>query len=146
MARKKELSAFDVRILVLAGMILLALLGIGLRLWFVQVELKDHYRSKIQGASEVSVRIPAVRGEIRDRNGLVLVTNRPSYEVDLYLPDLVNGYKSRYGTPPMVDYRHKDGSGMLHNEHEPDIVQIVDQMIIPQLEAMHLAQPYNPER
>lgn len=146
MARKKELSAFDVRILVLAGMILLALLGIGLRLWFVQVELKDHYRSKIQGASEVAVRIPAVRGEIRDRNGLVLVTNRPSYEVDLYLPDIVNGYKSRYGTPPMVDYRHKDGSGMLHNEREPDIVQIVDQMIMPQLEAMHLAQPYNPER
>jgi penicillin-binding protein 2 len=146
MARKKELSAFDVRILVLAGTILLALVGIGVRLWFVQVDLQEHYRNRIQGASEVKVRIPAVRGEIRDRNGVVLVTNRPSYEVDLYLPDLVNGYKARYGTPPMLDYRHKDGSGMLHNDREPDIVQIVDQMIIPRLEAMNLAQPFNPER
>jgi penicillin-binding protein 2 len=146
MARKKELSAFDVRILFLAGTILLALLGIGVRLWFVQIELKNHYRSRIQGASEVTVRIPSVRGDIRDRNGLVLVTNRPSYEVDLYLPDLVNGYKSQYGTPPMIDFRHKDGSGMLHSEREPDIVQIVDRIIIPRLETMNLAQPFNPDK
>jgi len=87
MARPKKSSVLDFRILCLAALVLAALVAIAVRLWFVQVKMADYYRSRIQGASEVSVRIPSVRGEIRDRNGIPLVTNRPSYEVDFYLPD-----------------------------------------------------------
>jgi cell division protein FtsI/penicillin-binding protein 2 len=50
------------------------------------------------------VRIPSVRGEIRDRNGLTLVGNRASYEVDFYLPDMVRGYRQNFGKPPMATY------------------------------------------
>ena len=58
-----------------------ALVAIGLRLWFVQVKMADYYRGRIQGSSEVTVRIPSVRGEIRDRNGIPLVThNRKDFE------------------------------------------------------------------
>ena len=48
-------------------------------------------------AREVTVRIPSVRGEIRDRNGITLVANRASYEVDFYLPDMVRGYGRQHG-------------------------------------------------
>jgi len=146
MAKPKKSSVLDFRILFLAVFILSALAAIGLRLWFVQVRMTDYYRGRIQGSSEVTVRIPSVRGEIRDRNGVPLVTNRPSYEVDFYLPDLVSGYKKQYGQPPMVEFRARDSSGMLHDRKEADIVQIVDKTIIPRLEELKVAEPYNSQR
>jgi penicillin-binding protein 2 len=146
MPRPKKSSVLDFRILFLAAFILAALAAIALRLWFVQVKLADYYRGRIQGSSEVTVRIPSVRGEIRDRNGIPLVTNRPSYEVDFYLPDLVSGYKKQYGQPPMVEFRAKDSNGMLHDRKEADIVQIVDKTIIPRLEELKVAEPYNSQR
>src|SRR5690349_1638808 len=100
MPRPKKSFVSDSRILFLAAFFLLALGVIGLRLYFVQVKMTDYYRGRVQGSSKITVRIPSIRGEIRDRNGVPLVTNRPSYEVDFYLPDLVNGYKKQYGTPP----------------------------------------------
>src|ERR1700752_252238 len=146
MARPKKSSVLDFRILFLALFILAALVAIGVRLWFVQVKMSDYYRGRIQGSSEVAVRIPSVRGEIRDRNGIPLVTNRPSYEVDFYLPDLVSGYKKQYGQPPMVEFRAKDSNGMLHDRREADIVEIVDKTIIPRLEELKVAEPYNSQR
>ncbi|MBV8142878.1 MAG: penicillin-binding protein 2 [Verrucomicrobia bacterium] len=146
MARPKKSSVLDFRILLLAVFILASLFAIGVRLWFVQVKMASFYRARIQGSSEVTVRIPSIRGEIRDRNGVPLVTNRPSYEVDFYLPDLVSGYKKQYGQPPMVEFRAKDANGMLHDRKEADIVQIVDRTIIPRLEELKVAEPYNSQR
>jgi penicillin-binding protein 2 len=146
MARPKLFATLDFRILTLASLILLALIVIGFRLWWIQVKLYAHYKAKIQGSSEVSVRIPSVRGEIRDRNGVVLVTNRQSYEVDFYLPELVSGYRKQYGAPPMIDYLGKGTDGMLRERKEEDIVQIVDQTIIPRLEQLKVAEPYNSQR
>src|ERR1700760_855614 len=146
MARPKKSSVLDFRILFLAVFILASLFAIGVRLWFVQVKMADYYRGRIQGSSEVTVRIPSIRGEIRDRNGVPLVTNRPSYEVDFYLPDLASGYKKQYGQAPMVEFRAKDANGMLHDRKEADIVQILDKTIIPRLEELKVAEPYNSQR
>src|ERR1700737_2024297 len=131
MARSKKSSVLDFRILFLAVFILAVLLAIGVRLWFIQVKMADFYRGRIQGSSEVTVRIPSIRGEIRDRNGVPLVTNRPSYEVDFYLPDLVSGYRKQYGQPPMVEFRAKDSNGMLHDRKDADIVQIAEKRKFP---------------
>ncbi|MBV9390776.1 MAG: penicillin-binding protein 2, partial [Verrucomicrobia bacterium] len=146
MARNRKTSIFDLRILLLAALMIVGLTAIAVRLWYVQINLAAYYRNRIQGNSEITVRIPAVRGEIRDRNGVALVTNRPSYEVDFYLPDLVSGYKRQYGRPPMIDFRAKDASGMLHERKEADIVQIVDKTIIPRLEELKVAEPYSSQR
>ena len=146
MARPKQSATLDFRILSLAGLILLLLIVVGLRLWWVQIKLYSHYKAKIQGSSEVTVRVPSVRGEIRDRNGVVLVTNRQSYEVDFYLPEMVSGYRKQYGAPPMIDYLGKGADGMLRERKEEDIVQIVDQTIIPRLEQLKVAEPYNSQR
>src|ERR1700736_400064 len=146
MARSRSSSLLDFRILFLAGLFLVALAAIGIRLWWVQIRLYSTYKSRIQGSSEVTVRIPSVRGEIRDRNGVALVTNRPSYEVDFYLPDLVTGYKKQFRSPPTLDFRARDSEGMLHDRKVEDIVQIVDKTIIPRLEELKVAEPYNSER
>src|SRR5205085_7045679 len=89
---------------------LLFLAGLGAllaRLWYVQVAHGPEWTAKIRGSSEATVRIPSVRGEIRDRNGTTLVQNRASYEVDFYLPEMVKGYRERVGTPPLTDYRSR---------------------------------------
>jgi penicillin-binding protein 2 len=144
--RHPKLPLLDFRILFLALLMLGILAGIGIRLWFVQIRMNGYYRNRIQSRSEVAVRIPAIRGEIRDRNGVVLVTNRPSYCVEFYLPELVNGYKKRYGQPSMIEFQAEDSNRMFRGHKEADIVQILNRTIIPRLEELKVAQPYNAKR
>src|SRR5437868_1126493 len=124
-------------LLFLAG--LGALLG---RLWYVQVAHGPEWTAKIRGSSEATVRIPSVRGEIRDRNGTTLVQNRASYEVDFYLPEMVKGYRERVGPPPLTEYRSTI-NGMPKDLKEPDIVKIVNSGIVPRLDDLDLARDYN---
>src|ERR1700681_4778760 len=124
---------------------LLMLLGMGalsFRLWWVQVARGSDYTKQIRGSSEATVRIPSVRGEIRDRNGLALVQNRASYEVDFYLPEMVKGYRERFGAPPRVEYRATI-NGMPKDQKEPDIIKIVNDGVVPRLDDLDLARDYN---
>src|ERR1044071_7183779 len=114
---------------------LLMLLGLGalaVRLWWVQVARGAAWTARIRGSSEATVRSPSIRGEVRDRNGVALVQNRASYEVDFYLPEMVKGYRQRYGQPPLTEYRGTV-SGMPKDMKEPDIVKIVNGGIVPRL-------------
>src|SRR5438105_10541903 len=107
---------------------LLFLAGLGavlVRLWYVQVAHGPEWTARIRGSSEATVRIPSIRGEIRDRNGTSLVQNRASYEVDFYLPEMVKGYRQRYGQQPLTAYRGMV-SGMPKDLKDPDIVKIVN--------------------
>jgi penicillin-binding protein 2 len=146
MVRPKKSPVLDFRILFLALLMVGALTAIAIRLCFLQLGMNGYYRSRIQSRPEVTVRIPAIRGEIRDRNGVVLVTNRPSHRVELDLPELVTGYQKQYGQPPMVEYQAEDSDRMLRDRKEADIVQILDRMIIPRLEELKVAEPYNVKR
>ena len=124
---------------------LLMLLGLGalaVRLWWVQVARGAEWTARIRGSSEATVRIPSIRGEVRDRNGVSLVQNRASYEVDFYLPEMVKGYRQRYGQPPLTEYR-ATVSGMPKDLKEPDIVKIVNGGVVPRLDDLDLARDYN---
>src|SRR3954449_4786424 len=124
---------------------LLFLAGLGavlFKLWLVQVAHGPEWTARIRGSSEVTVRIPSVRGEIRDRNGTTLVQNRASYEVDFYLPEMVKGYRERVGQPPMTEYRAMI-KGMPKDMKEADIVKIVNDGVVPRLDDLNLARDYN---
>lgn len=76
---------------VLAGMgILLA------GLWWVQIVSAQDYQLNLETQEYRTVRIPAVRGKILDRNGQVLAENAPSYDVGLYIDDLREEFKNEY--------------------------------------------------
>jgi penicillin-binding protein 2 len=126
----------------LAFVMLLGMGGLALRLWWVQVARGADWTAKVRGSSEATVRIPSIRGEIRDRNGVSLVQNRASYEVDFYLPEMVKGYRERVGQPPLTEYRATI-SGMPKDLKEPDIVKIVNDGVVPRLEDLNLARNYN---
>src|SRR5437899_12157440 len=93
------------RVQFLGLVMLLGMTTLGLRLWWVQGARGAEWTARVRGSSEATVRIPSVRGEIKDRNGLTLVQNRASYEVDFYLPEMVKGYRERFGDPPLTKYR-----------------------------------------
>ena len=59
-----------------------------LALWRVQVVRGSDYGAKQENQSLRRIRVPAARGEIVDRNGVILANNRPSYDVAIYLDQL----------------------------------------------------------
>ncbi len=123
-------------------LMLLGMVALGLRLWWIQVAHGAEWTAQIRGSSQATVRIPSVRGEIKDRNGLTLVQNRASYEVDFYLPEMVKGYRERFGPPPLAEHRAII-SGMPKDVKEPDIIRIVNDGIVPRLNDLDLARDYN---
>jgi penicillin-binding protein 2 len=130
------------RLQFLALIMLLGLAALLCKLWLVQVAHGPEWTAKIRGSSEATVRIPSVRGEIRDRNGLTLVQNRASYEVDFYLPEMVKGYREKVGPPPLTGYRSTI-NGMPKDLKEPDIIRIVNTAVAPRLDDLDLARDYN---
>jgi penicillin-binding protein 2 len=131
--------------LIFLGFIILCGLGVLIsRLWWEQVARGQVWTKKIANRSEVTVRIPSVRGEIRDRNGVTLVANRASYEVDFYLPDMVRGYRREMGYTPLVEYL-ATVKQMKTKQKEADIVKIVNDSVIPRLNELDLAKDYNSE-
>ena len=66
MLRPVKSPVLDFKILFLALLMLGVLAAISTRLWFIQIRMNVYYCSRIQGRSEVTIRIPAIRGEIRD--------------------------------------------------------------------------------
>lgn len=89
---------------VLVGM---SLLGVGL--WHVQVVSSKRYVSSQMHQSLRTVRLPAMRGKIVDRNGLPLVDNQPNYCINLYLEELRHLFRFEYTNklrPAYVRARH----------------------------------------
>jgi penicillin-binding protein 2 len=65
-------------------------------LWWVQVVSARDYQQNLVTQSYRTVRFPAVRGKILDRNGVALARNQPSYDMSLYLEDLRDEFKEEY--------------------------------------------------
>jgi len=151
--RRPRQSSPELRIYFLALVFLMFLGVIISKLWWEQVARGKVWTQKVASRSEVTVRVPSVRGEIRDRNGITLVGNRASYEVDFYLPDMVRGYKQmpdpsnpgKNRRVPLTTYT-APVKQMLKEKKEADVVQIVNSSIIPRLQELDLAKDYNAER
>jgi len=130
------------KILILGGILTLALVLLLMRMWYVQIYRHADYKARIKGHSQLTVRLPAVRGEICDRRGVPLVENRASMEVEFYLPDIVRAWREGHEEVPIRKYWGLD-HGMRALKSEPDIVKIVNESIVPQLEKLGLAGDYN---
>jgi penicillin-binding protein 2 len=80
----------------LLGLAMLALLGVLVaRLWSLQVARSGDFQRRLERQSLRSVRLPGVRGEILDRNGVPMAENRPSYCLSLYPEEIRKGSRSQ---------------------------------------------------
>src|SRR5215470_3467943 len=82
-----QLKKNDPQLRALAVAIVAGLCVLAAGLWWVQIVSAREYQTSQETQSSRTVRMPAVRGKILDRNGTVLVENRPVYNVSLYLDD-----------------------------------------------------------
>jgi len=91
--KREEPALRLVSFAILAGLTLL-LAG----LWWVQIVKAREYQSDLETQSLRSIRTPAPRGKILDRNGVALAENRPRYNVSLYLEELRKPFDTEYAT------------------------------------------------
>ena len=133
----------SVRVLFIALFMLACFGALGAKLYMEQVVRTKSWAAKVQKSSSVSVRIPSVRGEIRDRNNIVLVRNKTSYGVDFYLPEIVKNYRdTHHNNVPHVVYRANIDE-MPKDVQSADVVQILNTSVIPNLTKLDIARDYN---
>ena len=135
-------TRFKFRLYLLALLVVIGVATLVFRLYDIQIVEHEHWVSQIPGEKEVTVRVPGVRGEIRDRNGMVLASNRPSYDVTLNLREIEAKWKQDNGDAPKTTF-NAQRSGMLRSNQETDIVSIVKASVIPRMEDLGLAESFN---
>ena len=89
-----QLKKNDPQLRIIAVLLLCGLGVLVAGLWWVQIVSSRDYQAHMEMQSFRTVRIPAVRGKILDRNGLALAENRPTYNVNLYLDELRKPFES----------------------------------------------------
>ena len=88
-----ELKKSDPQLRLVAGVLAAGLFILLAGLWWVQVVSAREYQGHLDTQSYRTVRLPAMRGKILDREGRVLAENRPRYNLSLYLDDLRKQFK-----------------------------------------------------
>lgn len=119
---------------------LLFFIGIGAvvsKLAVLQLVQAEEWEEQIHQGRQVVVRTPGVRGYIADRHGAIMVDNRPSFDVDLYLPDLVNWSETQGLDVPVIEVT-RTVEGAKETVNEPDVVHIVKEYIQPSLAELGL--------
>ncbi len=91
-----QLKRDDPQLRLLAVLVLVGLGVLLAGLWWVQVVTARDYQANLETQSFRTVRMPAVRGKILDRNGTALAENRPTYNVSLYLEELRSQFQGEY--------------------------------------------------
>lgn len=91
-----QLKKNDPQLRAVALMVLIGLLILLGGLWWVQIISNRQYQNNLETQSFRTIRVPAIRGSILDRNGMPLAENRPAYHVSLYLEELRPLFKQAY--------------------------------------------------
>jgi penicillin-binding protein 2 len=131
----------------LLGLLICAAMAVLLtRLWNLQITNSGAAVERSESQTTVKARIAPARGAICDRNGIDLADNRPSFDIDFYLDDLVRDYSKRnHGRVPHLQVaahevtqpdgtikRDKYGNPALTKPYsEVDIVEIVKESLQP---------------
>ena len=105
-----QINKGDGSLRLVAWWISAGLLVLAAGLWRIQVLQGEHYRERQETQSFRSVRVPALRGRILDRNGLPLVDNQPRYRLDVYLDELLPQFAAEGAKAPGRGGNH-EGQG-----------------------------------
>ena len=83
------------RVTVLSGLVVIGFAALFMRLWALQVLAGSHYAAQAQANQVRTVRVQAPRGPVLDRNGSILVTNKPVTSVELSPSSMPKSYARR---------------------------------------------------
>ena len=139
---------YRLRLYLVALILMGAFSGLLFRLWDVQITNQRLYASQLRPTSTVTVRIPGVRGDIKDRNGETLVSNRLEYQLVLNLRVIAKGYDSKaHGRTKLPTIKRRtQRDGITRVVDVPDIATMVDDTVIAPLKEMGLEIDLGPVR
>ncbi|MEM9400117.1 MAG: penicillin-binding protein 2 [Verrucomicrobiota bacterium] len=80
------------RLRVLSIVLILVVIYLIFRLYEVQISEGSKYAERLRSQITVPVRLSPARGSIMDRNGLPLAENKASFDIDVYLREIVGNY------------------------------------------------------
>ena len=152
-----------IRFGIIALLILCGMSALLVRLFAIQVERHQEFSAKVPGTSEVKVRIPGVRGLIRDRCGRVLVDNIARYEMQFNLREILNSYKEQIAIDnkkiaainreggekqelrkiPFRVFQFQSSGGLPQKRKEIDMVSIVYDVVFPRLDQIGLFKEFH---
>ncbi|MFP6874054.1 MAG: penicillin-binding transpeptidase domain-containing protein [Verrucomicrobiales bacterium] len=152
-----------IRFCIIALLIVGGLSALLVRLFAIQVQRYEEYAAKVPGTSEVKVRIPGVRGLIRDRFGRVLVDNVSRYEMQFNLKEILDSYKEKMESDnkrlaainrtgeqkvalrkmPFHVFQFQSAGGIPQRRKEKDMVAITSEMVFPRLEQIGLFKEFH---
>jgi len=126
-------------------LVIVLMTGFGLllyRLYHLQLVRHAEFVDRVPVARQERARIPGVRGEIRDRNGVVLATNRASFEVRVNLKEMLDEYarqaRIKKTTVPTITVEFNE-RGITRQKTEADVVTIFKELIENRLAELGLA-------
>lgn len=125
-------------VLVMAGFSLLVY-----RLYRIQVTEYSTWSARVPGSKFESVRIPGIRGEIKDRNGLTLVDSTPTYELQFDLREIVAAFLKTHKKLPEYTWERFDSYGQKEIKTETDIIAVVEATVFPGLQDQGLLADYS---
>lgn len=99
----------DPRLRALALVIFLGFTVLLVGLWFVQVVSQRKYENSLRIQAFRTVRVPAARGRILDREGRVLVDNQPRFNINLFLEDIRPQFTFEYTNSVKKEFVAKYG-------------------------------------
>ncbi|HXS69585.1 MAG TPA: penicillin-binding transpeptidase domain-containing protein [Candidatus Polarisedimenticolia bacterium] len=91
-----QLKKNDPQLRLLTAGVLVGLFVLLAGLWWIQIVSAQEFQQHLETQAYRTVRIPAIRGKIFDRNGQTLAENAPNYSVSLYLDDLRDDFSEEY--------------------------------------------------
>ncbi len=133
--------SYRIRIYLLTALVLIGFGALLTRLYDYQIERREEFLQQVPGNHTVTIREPGIRGEITDRNGIVLARNKLNYEVSLNLEEIRQAYISQHLENPTLK-RVAQKNGLPRQRSEKDIVAIVNEGVIARLRKLDLAKNY----
>lgn len=88
--RKEETQNFELRLHAVQYLILVIFAALGIRFYFLQISQHENYVLRAESNRIREIPILATRGNIYDRNGVLLVDSTPAYNIVIYPEDITN--------------------------------------------------------
>ncbi|MBC8127205.1 MAG: hypothetical protein H8M99_08705 [Gloeobacteraceae cyanobacterium ES-bin-144] len=132
---------YRLRIYMLTALVLVGFGVLLTRLHEFQIERRNEFLNQVPGNRTVTVREPGTRGEITDRNGIVLARNLRKYNVAFNLEEIRSAYRTQHENDPKINRLSKK-DGMDRVNEEKDIVAIVKEGPIQVLTGLKLAKNF----
>jgi len=117
-------TGYRIRIYILTVLLLASFGVLMTRLYDFQIERRTEFLAKVPGHRTVTIREPGIRGEITDRNGIVLARNLRRYEISFNLEEIRDAWLAQHAEDRKLQ-RIRESGGIPRATEETDIVSIL---------------------